>query len=172
MFKCYSVQKVVVIRATGAGKSTFAEQVAARLGLPYIPTDPLYWPEGWRRVPLAEVHSRVATVAEQPRWVLDGNFDDAREVVWARADTLIWLDYPRRVVWPRLIRRNLGLFLSRTPTWSGNRMTLEVALSGIRHGLRGYGAKRREYPSVLPLYNAHVLRFWRPRDAASWLARL
>jgi adenylate kinase family enzyme len=167
------VQKIVVIGATGSGKSTFAEQVAARLGLPYIPTDPLFWAENWRRVPLAEVHSRIALITVQPQWVIDGNFDDAREVVWARADTLIWLDYPHRVTWSRLVRRNLGLFLSRTPTWSGNRMTLKMALSGFRHGLRGYRAKRQGYPGALqPYKNARVLRFRRPRDAASWLARL
>jgi hypothetical protein len=167
------VQKVVVIGATGAGKSTLAEQVAARLALPYVPTDPLYWAENWRRVPLAEVHSRIALLTAQPQWVLDGNFDDVREVVWARADALIWLDYPCCVTWSRLVRRNISWWFSGTPTWSENRMTLKVALSGIRHGLRGYRAKRREYPVVLPLYkNVHVLRFRRPRDAASWLAGL
>lgn len=164
------MQNIVVIGATGPGKSTFAGQMAARLGLPYISTDPLYWAENWQRVPLAEVHSRIALITAQPQWVLDGNFDDAREVVWMRADTLIWLDYPRRVVWSRLVRRNLGLFLFRTPTWSGNRMTLKMALSGIRHGLRGYRAKRQGYPAALRLYkNARVLHFRRPRHAASWL---
>lgn len=167
------MQRVVVIGSTGAGKSTLARQLAARLGLPYTPTDPLYWGENWRRVPLTVVHLRIAVVTAQPQWVVDGNFDDAREVVWGRADTLIWLDYPRRVVWSRLVRRNLGWWLSGKPTWSGNRMTLKMALSGIRHGLRGYGAKRRAYPDALQLYqNAHVLRFRRPQDASVWLAGL
>ena len=167
------MQKVVVIGSTGSGKSTLAEQIAARLNLPYIPTDPFYWDKNWRQVPLAEVHVQIDAVTAQSQWVVDGNFDDARELVWNRADTLIWLDYPRYVVWLRLIRRNLGWFLSGTPTWSGNRMTLKIALSGIRHGLRGFGAKRREYSAVLPLYQStHVFRFRHPRDAAAWLARL
>ena len=155
------------------GKSILVEQIAARLKLPYIPTDPLYWGKNWRRIPLAEVHAQIGGVTEKPRWVIDGNFDDARELVWERADTLVWLDYSRAVVWSRLVRRNFGWFLSGTPTWSGNRMTLWVALLGIRHGLRGYEAKRREYSALLPLYgNARVLRFQRSRDTAAWLAQL
>ncbi len=164
------MQKIVVIGSTGSGKSTLAEQLAARLDVPYIPTDPLYWGKGWRRVPLTEVHNRIAEVTAQPLWVLDGNFDDAREVVWRRADTLIWLDYPRCVVWPRLVRRNLGWWVSGRPTWSGNRMTLRVALSGIRHGLRGYSAKRRLYPEWLSSCGALVIRFRSPVEAAVWLA--
>ena len=167
------MQKVVVIGSTGSGKSTLAEQIAMRLDLPYIPTDPLYWGENWRQVPLAEVHAQIDVVTAQPQWVLDGNFDAARELVWGRADTLIWLDYSRHLVWSRLVRRNVGWFLSGAPTWSGNRMTLAIALSGVRHGLRGYGAKRREYSAVLPLYQrTHVFRFGRPRDTALWLAQL
>jgi len=82
-------------------------------------------------VPLAEVHAQIDAMTARPQWVLDGNFDDAREFVWARADTIVWLDYSRAVVWSRLIRRNLEWFLSGEPTWSGNRMTLSHALSGI-----------------------------------------
>ncbi len=167
------MQRIIVIGSTGSGKSTLAKQIAARSGLPYIPTDPFYWGENWRRIPLTEVHAQIGLVTAKPQWVLDGNFDAARELVWNRADTLVWLDYPRYVVWLRLIRRNLGWFLSGTPTWSGNRMTLKIALSGIRHGLHGYEAKRREYSAVLPLYqDTRVFCFQHPRDAAAWLARL
>ena len=168
-----AMQKVLVIGTSGSGKSTLAGQVGIRLGLPYIPTDPLYWGKNWRQVPLAEVHERVVALSTQPQWVLDGNFDDVFETVWVRADVIVWLDYPRQVVWPRLLRRNLGWWLSGTPTWSGNRMTFRMALSGVRHGLRSYRLKRRTYPAMLEcLPAARVLRFRRPRDAAGWLKGL
>lgn len=167
------MQKVAVIGCTGSGKSTLAKQVAARLGLPYFPTDPLYWGKHWQQVPLAEVYQHVSIITAQPQWVLDGNFDGVYETVWAEADTLVWLDYPRRVVWSQLVQRNLGWWLSNTPIWSGNRMTFKRALSGIRHGLRSYRLKRRLYPNRLAQFpEAHVLRFRHPRDAAVWLAQL
>lgn len=81
------MQKVVVIGSTGSGKSTLAKQTAARLDLPYTATDPLYWGKNWRRVPLSEVDVQIETVTAQPQCVLDGNFDDTRELVWERADT-------------------------------------------------------------------------------------
>lgn len=167
------MQKVIIIGTTGSGKSTLAAQVAARLGLPHIPTDPLYWGENWRRVPPAEVHRQVIALTAQPQWVLDGNLDDVHKTVWARADTIVWLDYPRWVVWSRLVRRNLGWWLSGTPTWSGNRMTLKLALSGIRHGLRAYRKKRRLYPQRLTRFpEVRVLRFKSPRATAAWSAGL
>ncbi len=165
------MHKALVIGTTGSGKSTLAERVGVRLGLPYIPTDPLYWGENWRQVPLADVHKQIVELTTQPRWVLDGNFEDVYETVWARADVIVWLDYSRRVVWPRLARRNLGWWLSGRPTWSGNRMTFKRAQAGVRHGLRSYRLKRRTYPAMLKsLPEARVLRFRRPRDAEVWLA--
>lgn len=167
------MNKVLVIGTSGSGKSTLAKQLGARLGLPHIPTDPLYWGGGWWQVPLADVHEQALALTAQPHWVLDGDFDDVYETVWARADVIVWLDYSRWVVWPRLVRRNLGWWLFGVPTWSGNRMTLGRALSGVRHGLRTHRLKRRTYPAMLGRFlGVQVLRFRRPRDAALWLAAL
>ena len=33
----------------------------------------------------------MTALTNAPSWVMDGNFDDLREIVWARADTIVWL---------------------------------------------------------------------------------
>lgn len=165
------MQRVLVIGASGSGKSTLAARLAERAGLPYVATDPLCWGEHWRPVPVGEVHRRAAGLAAGAAWVMDGNFDGARAAVWARADTIVWLDYPPWVVWPRVLRRNVGWALGKTSVWSGNTMTLSRAWSGVRHSVRTYGGKRRDYPGYLAEFpRACVLRFRSPRAAAHWLA--
>jgi len=41
--------------------------------------------------------------------------------VWERADTVVWLDYPRPLVMARVIRRSLSRVVRRTELWNGNR---------------------------------------------------
>lgn len=79
-------------------------------------------------------------------WILDGNFDDQRVSVWQRAATIIWLDYSLWRILFQVSNRNLGLWLSQQPTWSGNRMTLKRAVSGIRHSFKSYKLKCTKYP--------------------------
>jgi hypothetical protein len=44
-----------------------------------------------------------------------------RDLVWARADTVVWLDLPRRLAMRRLIWRTLRRAVTRAELWNGNR---------------------------------------------------
>jgi len=165
-----SPRRILIIGASGSGKSTAAAAVAEKLGLPFIATDSFYWLSDWR--PAAQVeYGRLADEAtSQPRWVMDGNFDDLRAIVWARAELIVWLDFPTALVIRRVILRNTRWLISRTPTWSGNRMDLARAISGIRHACRSIAGKRRNYPAYLSEFPSKpALRFTNPRDLAKWI---
>jgi len=41
--------------------------------------------------------------------------------VWPRADTVVWVDPPKRVVMSRVVRRTLHRVLTREELWNGNR---------------------------------------------------
>ncbi|HVB53196.1 MAG TPA: hypothetical protein VNF24_03265, partial [Candidatus Acidoferrales bacterium] len=62
-------------------------------------------------------------------WVIDGNYRNVRDLVWARADTVVWLDLPRRVVMTTVIRRTLHGVRTRRELWNGNRENWRNALS-------------------------------------------
>ena len=163
------MKKVLVIGCSGVGKSTFAARVSEKTGLPFTATDPFYWKADWQLASPERVVERVDAVTQQAAWVLDGNFDDQRSLVWQRADTVIWLDYPLERVFRQVVKRNLGLWLSQKPTWSGNRMSWQRAWSGIRHSLRSFKLKRTEYPEYLAEFShLHVLRFRHPSEADEW----
>lgn len=106
---------------SGSGKTRLARQLAARLGTPHLELDAVFHQPGWSQLPTDEFRRRVADFVGQPAWVVDGNYGAVRDLVWARADTVVWLDYPRRVVMWRVTRRTVGRLLLRRQLWNGNR---------------------------------------------------
>ena len=82
------MQRVLVIGAGGAGKSTFAARLSRKYGLPLIHLDALYWQPGWVEPGKAEWLERVAQVVAQDRWVMDGNYGGSLDLRLPRADTI------------------------------------------------------------------------------------
>jgi adenylate kinase family enzyme len=52
---------------------------------------------------------------------VDGNYSAVRDLVWARADTVVWLDLPRRTVMRQIIWRTVRRVALRAELWNGNR---------------------------------------------------
>ncbi len=164
------MQKVLIIGCSGVGKSTFAVRVSERTGLPFTATDAFYWHANWQNASTESIVERVNAATSESTWILDGNFDAQHEFVWQRADTIVWLDYPLWRILLQVVNRNLGLWLSQKPTWSGNRMSLKHAGSGIRHSLKSYKLKRTKYPVYLKEFSHIKIHHFRcPSDAEAWL---
>lgn len=138
-----------------------------------MPTDPVYWTGDWRPTPAAEVRAWADAATSAEAWVLDGNFDAERDLVWSRAELIVWLDLSLATTLWRVSRRNFGWLVSGEPVWGGQRMTFAKAWSGVRHSLRSHAGKRRAYPSLLAGFpNLQVVRLTSPRQAETWLASL
>src|SRR5215211_4590846 len=117
--------RTIVVKGTsGAGKTTFAADLASRLGLPYVELDALHWGPNWSASPADEFRTRVeAVLAAMPDgWVADGNYDSKlAEVVVSAADTSVWLDLPLGVKLRRLWRRTNQRVRGNVELWNGNR---------------------------------------------------
>ena len=173
------MQRIVVIGTTGAGKSTLAARLAGILGYPFIEPDALFWGANWTPVPREEFRRQVAGAIAGDAWTIGGNYSVARDLIWQRADTLIWLDYPLPLVLWRLSRRTLQRILTQETLWGGNVETWRGQFAS-RDSLYVWAFKthyrrRREMPALLaqPEY-AHLrsLHFRRPREAQQWLQGL
>jgi len=141
------MSRYLVIGCSGSGKSTVAREIADICDVPYHDTDSLYWCENWKRSSDEEVIASLPLDSE--RWVIDGNFVCHRHEVWQRATSIIWLDLPHGTVMRRVIRRNLGWWISQKPTWSGGRMPLGIAWSGICHAWKQRERIGLTYPAWL-----------------------
>lgn len=117
-----------IVGVSGSGKSSLAEQVAARTGLPRLELDAVFWDADWQFRDMDEAHTLVRTfVAENPDgWVIDGNWTSRLDGLLdpgspGGADALVWLDHPRHLVMARVIRRTLRRGVTREELWHGNR---------------------------------------------------
>jgi adenylate kinase family enzyme len=101
------MERVLVIGSCGAGKSTVARQIAARTGLPLVHLDRVFWRPGWVPVSEAAFDAELAKLLAEERWVMDGNYSRTMPTRMAVADTVVFLDVPRRVCLFRVARRQL-----------------------------------------------------------------
>jgi hypothetical protein len=170
-----SPQRVVVIGCAGSGKTTLARVLAARLGASHIERDAL----GDDEAPGFAAHVGAAIDAAGRSWVFDGAPYNAELLVYPHADTVVALDYPRRVVWRRvltrsarlwLIRRGDGAHTSLDPPWGWWAPTHPVGWAARTHASR-----HAEIDALLThpeLAHTRRLRFTSPRQATAWLASL
>jgi adenylate kinase family enzyme len=99
------MQRVLVIGSGGAGKSTFAAQLARATGLPLVHLDAVYWRTGWVKTPKAQWAAVVEAMIREPRWIIDGNYGGTLELRRAACDTVVFLDRPRLLCLARVVKR-------------------------------------------------------------------
>ncbi|MFJ4923949.1 adenylate kinase [Streptomyces sp. NPDC088725] len=169
------MRRILVVGISGAGKSTLARALSERRGLPYYEMDALHF-TGPDWAVDAAFGARTARIAASPDWIFDSfGYPEVRDLLWKHADTVLWLDYPKRVVMPRILRRSLRRTLLRERIFGGNREKLTdwfrrdhpARWAWSQHAARRSEIHRRTRdPRFAPL---RVIRFGTPAEAAGWL---
>jgi adenylate kinase family enzyme len=177
----FPYHRIVVVGATASGKSLLAEKLAQRLGLIYIELDALYWKPGWIESSDEEFRARVDAATCSPGWALAGNYGKVRDIVWPRAEAVIWLDYPFLLVLRRLWNRTWRRWRTKELLWGTNyeRLFPQFRLwskeSLFNWLVQSYRRHKRQYPQLFarPEYS-HLLvyRFRQPDDTEDWLNQL
>lgn len=121
MLRSAIVRRVSVVGTSGSGKSTLARELAEILGVPHLELDAVHHQPGWAPLPTDEFRRIIAARAAAGGWVIDGNYGRVRDLVWARADTVVWLDLPKRTVMRQVVWRTLRRVALRRELWNGNR---------------------------------------------------
>lgn len=173
-----TMQRIYVIGTSCSGKTTFAAQLAAKLGIPHTELDTLHWLPRWTERSLDEVTELVQQVIAQPQWIIDGNYSRTRHLVLDRADTVLWLNYSFVTTFSRAVRRTIHRSFTRKPVCNGNVETLRKALftrdSILWWVIKTHRSRRRRYSKLFaePGY-AHLRQicFTSPRDAERFLAQ-
>jgi hypothetical protein len=123
--------------------------------------------------------ARIDGATSGEAWVADGNYGGmgAREIVWSRADTVIWLDFSLPVILTRLWRRTLARIRDRAELWpgTGNRETVRNAFfsrdSLFVWALKTYRRRKNQYADLFarPEYAGVLVHLREPSEAARWL---
>ncbi len=117
------MRRISVVGSSASGKTTIAGIVSQVLGVPHLELDSVFHRPGWQPLDDASFRTSVAAFAQHDAWVIDGNYvsHGVAQVVWPRADTLVWLDPPRTTVLRRVLGRTLRRVVTREELWNGNR---------------------------------------------------
>ena len=171
--------RIVVVGTTGSGKTTLAGELAQRLEVPHVELDALHWEPNWVEAPIEIFRERVVHAVSGEAWVIDGNYSAVRDIVWSRADTIVWLDYSLPIILCRLTRRTFRRIFTREELWKGNKERMWVQFlsrdSIFLWALKTYRRRRREYPKLLssPEYtHLHLVHLHSPRQARRFLLSL
>ena len=122
-------KRIVIIGATGSGKTTLARQLAQTYGLPYTDLDDLYWNPGWVASEKTEFRNRVLPVTDHDKWIVTGNYRSVRDIVWKKADTILWLDYSFFRCLRQLVLRTFKRVIDKQSVCNGNTETMAMTLS-------------------------------------------
>ncbi len=153
----------VIASASGSGKTTLARELARHLGVPFLELDALVHGPNWTETPDDELRRLLEPVLAGDGWVIDGGyFGKIGDLVLARADVVVWIDFPIRIWLPRLVRRTVRRLRGQEKIWNGNRETVRGAVWGrnalIPYALRAHFRHRRDYPLELARYPVVRLR--------------
>jgi adenylate kinase family enzyme len=147
-------RRIAVIGASGNGKTTVARALAARFGAPHVELDALHHGPNWSAPSAEEFRAVVEPHLERDAWVVDGDYTSKLgDLVFERADTVVWLDQPLPLILWRLWRRTLRRIRRAEELWNGNRESWRGAFWGRESlfvwTIRSYFRKRRTLPARL-----------------------
>jgi hypothetical protein len=127
------------------------------LDAPNIELDAIFHQPGWTPLDDDTFKARVTEVTGPARWVVDGNYSTVRDIVWERADTVVWFDLPYVTVMARTILRTVRRTVTRQQLWNGNKEPWSnlfsfkpeksiIAWAATRHGVyrQRYGAAEHD----------------------------
>ncbi|MDQ0374170.1 toxin [Cellulomonas humilata] len=174
------LRRVRVVGTTGSGKTTFAGRLAARLDVPHLELDEVFWDAGWTKRDPEEARALIRAFVESADrgWVTDGNWTAGTQGLLTDAEAFVWLDYPRRTVMARVVRRTLRRGVLRTELWHGNRENLRNVLNAdpeqnvVLWSWTSHTRTRTRYSTLAADSPIPVIRLRSPREAQRWLGTL
>jgi adenylate kinase family enzyme len=172
----FQARRICIVGSTGCGKTTLARRLAQKYQLEHIELDAIYWQPGWQPLASEVFRARVEARTQAPGWVSDGNYSKVRDITWARAEAIVWLDLSiGRIFW-RLWRRTWRRALSKEKLWGTNQESLRSQFAS-RDSLflwlfQTYWKNKGVYGDLLaqpPYQGLKTYRFRSPREVNKWL---
>jgi adenylate kinase family enzyme len=171
------VQRVSVVGTPGSGKTQLAGELGKFLGLSVLELDGLFHQPSWAELDQEEFRRRVEKATAGSDWIVDGNYAAVRDIIWSRADTIVWLDLPRRTVMRRVVIRTVRRVITRQSLWNGNREPFANLYrfddrNIIRWAWTTHHSRRVHYEAVLadfPRPGRQVFRLRSVAEVGQWL---
>lgn len=172
-----------IVGTSAAGKTTFARQLAQKLGLSHIEMDDLFWLDNWQETPDHEFFAKLQSQIDQASrgWVLDGNYSRTLDLKLKYIDTIIWLDYSFSLNLYRSVKRAISRALTQKRLWenSNNRESFKTSFlskdSIILWMITHHAQNRKKYLAMIkdPQYqHVQFIRLTSPNQAEKFLEQI
>ncbi len=175
----YEFNRVVVIGTSCSGKTTFAKSLSKQLNASHIELDALHWKPNWVPQNIDTFRVAVENATNNQKWVADGNYSKVRDIVWSKAEAIIWLNYSFPIVFKRAIFCTVRRVFTREELYSGNKESFARAFfstdSILLWVIRTHHRRYREYPLLLqnPKFaHLHIFQLFSPKEATNFLKEL
>ena len=89
--------KIIVIGCPGSGKTTFAEKLRDKTGLPLYYLDAIWHKPDRTHISRDEFDLRLGEIFALNKWIIDGNYSRTLERRLAECDTVVLFDLPTEV---------------------------------------------------------------------------
>lgn len=165
------MERILLIGCPGSGKSTLARNLSKRLGLPLVHLDSLYWGENWQPVPREQFDKLLLEALEQPRWIVDGNFERTQKTRMEYADTVIFLNYSRWTCLRGVLKRIITNYGTVRPDMGpGCRERFDWDFIGYTWNFQK--TKEQHYLNLLEQWGKNTLVFSSRKECRRWFAGL
>ncbi|MBI5965149.1 MAG: AAA family ATPase [Chloroflexi bacterium] len=177
----FPYQRIVVIGTTSSGKSTLASRLAEKIGGDFVELDGLYWEPNWVGATPEVFRERAEAATNSQAWAVAGNYHVVRDLIWPKAEAVIWLDYSLPILFWRLLKRTIYRGITQEELWNGNREKFWWHFKiwseeSLFHWLfKSYWRRKREYPILLaqPEYShLKIYHFTNPSEAENWFSKV
>ncbi|MDE3044133.1 MAG: adenylate kinase [Acidobacteriota bacterium] len=154
--------RIAILGASGSGKSRLARRLGELGNAPVLELDALYHQANWTPLDDDAFRSRVGAFVAGPRWICEGNYSVVRDVIWSRAELIIFLDFSRARVMGRLVRRTLYRVAFRKRLWNDNReqwrnlLSREPERNILLWSWRTHRRRRRDVPAMVTTLAPHA----------------
>lgn len=161
--------------SSGAGKSTFARQLASETGLPLYHLDALFWKPGWVESSPEEFYEKQRAIVRSDAWIIEGNYTSVGyDLRASRADTLIYLEVSLALSVYRVFKRRI-MYRHKTRPDIAPGCPEKVDWAFLRFILTTYHRRQRVMAQRLSAFEAlspgnHVIWLQGPRDIRAFFA--
>lgn len=120
-----SFNKIQIVGLSGSGKTTLARKLSDELGIAHYEMDSIYIGKNWEIKDTETFSAEVAEIIKQDSWILCGAYITKLDGMTVRAaDVIIYLNYPIRVAFSRMLRRTFRRVFLKEKIFNGNQESL------------------------------------------------